>query len=154
MQTRQIGVVRPVVKTRTVPLSVDRSFTLFTEGMSSWWPMETHSIAADEDGTTGATVRFEGRVGGRVVEVGADGSECSWADVMAWQPPERFVLSWHPNRDPKAATVLEVRFTEHPDGTEVSLEHRGWEEFGDEGETIRDGYDQGWEMVLDRFVSV
>ena len=145
----------PVVKTRTVPLPVDRAFALFTEGMHTWWPLETHSIAANDAGDAGGvTLRFEGRVGGRLVEVGADGSECAWADVMAWQPPHRIVLSWHPNRDPEAATVLEVRFTAHPDGTQVHLEHRGWEELGERAAPTRDNYDTGWDMVLARFTAI
>lgn len=151
MTTRN-RVLAPVVKTRTVPLPVDRAFTLFTEGIQSWWPLATHSIAAGEGGDTEAvTLRFEGRVGGRVVEVGADGRECAWADVMAWQPPDRLVLSWHPNRDPEAATVLEVRFTPHPQGTEVHLEHRGWEELGESGPSVRERYDTGWDIVLAGF---
>lgn len=151
MTTRN-RVLAPVVKTRTVPLPVDRAFALFTEGMQTWWPLETHSIAADEGGDASrVALRFEGGVGGRVVEVGADGSECAWADVMAWQPPHRLVLSWHPNRNPQAATVLEVRFTPHPEGTEVVLEHRAWEELGERGPSAREGYDAGWEVVLARF---
>jgi DNA-binding transcriptional ArsR family regulator/uncharacterized protein YndB with AHSA1/START domain len=152
MTTTQSRVMEPVVKTKTVPLPAERAFALFTEGLQTWWPLDTHSIAADEDGNVeGVTLRFEGWVGGRVVEIAADGSECAWADVMAWQPPHRVVLSWHPNRHPQAATVLEVKFTPHPDGTEVHLEHRGWEELGERAAAAREGYDSGWDMVLGRF---
>lgn len=155
MKTTENPAIAAVVKRRTVPLTVERAFALFTEGMETWWPLATHSIAADEGGAAeGVTLRFEGRVGGRVVEVAADGTECAWADVMAWQPPNRFVLSWHPNREPVAATVLEVRFTTHPEGTEVRIEHRGWEELGERGPVAREGYNAGWDMVLDRFVTV
>jgi DNA-binding transcriptional ArsR family regulator/uncharacterized protein YndB with AHSA1/START domain len=152
MTTTQHRVIPPVVKTRTLPLSVERAFALFTEGMETWWPLGSHSITADEGGdVVGVTLRFEGKVGGRVVEVAADGTECAWADVMAWQPPHRLVLSWHPNREPKAATVLEVRFTPHPEGSEIHLEHRGWEELGERGSSVREGYDSGWDVVLGRF---
>lgn len=140
--------IEPVTKTRPVPLAPDAAFELFTRRISEWWPLATHSISED----TTATVRFEGRVGGRVVEVTPDGAECSWADVLAWDPPHRFVLAWHPNPEPEAASILEVRFQPDGDGALVTLVHRGWEEFGaDQGAELRGGYDQGWELVLAPF---
>ncbi len=143
----------PVIKTRTVPLPVEQAFALFTERIGSWWPIDSHSIAADnEDGTAGTTIRFDTHVGGQVVETAPDGSECSWADVMAWQPPHRFVLSWHPSPNPIAATVLEVTFTATEVGTELRLVHSGWSEFGADADERRHGYNTGWEMVLDRYV--
>lgn len=142
------GIIAPVTKSRTVALEVEQAFDLFTARIGEWWPVATHSINAAPD----LAVRFEGRVGGRVVEIAADGSEYSWADVLAWNPPHRFVLSWHPNREPEAASTLEVRFAPAPaGGTEVTLEHRGWEEFGDTGPELRDNYDSGWDVVLAPF---
>ncbi|MDX1619961.1 MAG: metalloregulator ArsR/SmtB family transcription factor [Nitriliruptorales bacterium] len=82
----------PIVKTRTVPIPPERAFALFTERMGDWWPTTSHSISASAD----AGIRFEGRVGGRVVELTPDGEEHAWADVLAWDPPHRFALSWHP----------------------------------------------------------
>jgi DNA-binding transcriptional ArsR family regulator len=141
--------IAPVVKTRTVPLPVEAAFDLFTGRIGEWWPTATHSIAGDDV----AEVRFEGRVGGRIVEVARDGTECSWGEVMAWNPPRRFVVSWHAAPEPKAASVLEVRFRPVADGTELHLEHRGWEEHGAEGQPLRDRYEPGWDFVLDRFVA-
>ncbi len=135
----------PIHKTRTVVLEQAAAFELFTARMGSWWPMTTHSIGQGE--ATG--VRFEPRVGGRVVELTEDGSEHSWADVLTWDPPHRFVLAWHPNIDPEAGSVLDVRFHALDAGTRIDLEHRGWEEFGDAvGQSLRDRYDPGWEAVL------
>lgn len=142
--------IPPVIKTRQIPIPLDAAFQLFTKGMTTWWPLDTHSIGAGEDATP-SSVRFEGRIGGRVVEVAEDNSECAWAEVIAWQPPNRVMLAWHPSRDPVAASILEVRFTPKDGGTELHLEHRGWEEFGDEGSAVRDGYDHGWDVVLAPF---
>jgi uncharacterized protein YndB with AHSA1/START domain len=143
-------VTRPVIKVRRVPLPPDEAFRLFTVGMSTWWPLDSHSIGANE-GQVPQSVRFEGHVGGRVVELGADGTECSWAEVMVWQPPSRLVLSWHPTRQPVASTVLEVTFTADEGGCEMRLEHRGWDEFGDGAGDLREGYDTGWDIVLAPF---
>ena len=142
--------IRPVRKRRVVPVPAERAFALFTDGLATWWPLITHSIAEED----AVDVRFEPRVGGRVIEVARDGSECNWADVIAWDPPHRVALAWHPNPEPIAATVVDVRFTPVDGGTQVDLEHRAFEELGVDGRpAARAGYDQGWEPVLDDFTA-
>lgn len=136
----------PVVKTRVVPLAPEDAFELFTGGMDRWWPTASHSIREEVAG-----IRFEGRVGGRVVEVGRDGQECAWADVLAWDPPYRFALSWHPSTSPVAASRLEIRFRAVEGGTELRLEHSGWEEFGEGADELRRRYEHGWDVVLEPF---
>ena len=144
----------PVRKTRTVPLATEVAFDLFTRRIAEWWPVDTHAIGADSVGAEEvADVRFDGRVGGRVTQILVDGTEHSWADVLAWDPPNRFVLSWHPLVAPTAASRVEVRFHPVDAGTMVVLEHSGWEEFGEGGAELRDGYAHGWDPVLDRFIA-
>lgn len=142
--------IPPVRKRRVVPLPVEQAFELFTGGLATWWPLATHSIAEDD----AVDVRFESRVGGRVVEIARDGSECNWADVIAWDPPHRVGLAWHPNPEPAAATIVDVRFTAVDGGTQVDLEHRAFEELGDDdGPAARAGYEEGWGPVIDDFVA-
>ena len=38
-------------------------------------------------------VMFDPRVGGRVYDRGIDGSECQWARVLAYEPPNRVVIN-------------------------------------------------------------
>lgn len=140
--------IPPVIKTRVVQLGIEDAFALFTERLDTWWPLASFSIGSDNDEQPPTSVRFEGCVGGRVVEVGVGGEEHVWADVIAWQPPRRFVLAWHPTRHPTAASILEVRFSATDGGTELRLEHRGWEEFGEGGTDRRDAYVGGWDVVL------
>lgn len=141
--------IEPVRKSRTVPLAQEQAFELFTERIDTWWPLETHSIALERV----TAVRFEGWIGGRVVELTSDGEEHSWADVIAWDPPHRFVLAWHPSPTPDAASILEIRFAPSPSGgTDITLDHSGWEEFGrDVGTATRNGYESGWDVVLAPF---
>lgn len=153
-QPKPIAAVR---KTCTVPLPVAEAFRLFTEGIDQWWPVATHSITADDPRAGGGAVRglrFEGHVGGRLVEVVSDGSEYSWGNVLAWDPPRRFVMSWHPNRAPTAASRIEVQFRPDGTGTTIELEHSGWEEFGDRAAQLREAYHHGWDPVLERLVAV
>jgi hypothetical protein len=76
--------IEPVRKTRTVPLDPVEAFDLFTTRTGTWWPLASHSIA--EHNAKG--VRFEERIGGRIVELTEDGTGHSWADVHPCRPRE------------------------------------------------------------------
>jgi uncharacterized protein YndB with AHSA1/START domain len=131
-----------------------RAFTVFTERMSSWWPLETHTIGA----APAAAAVIEPREGGRWYERAEDGTECDWGRVLAWEPPHRVVLSWQISADWRADadlhTEVEVRFEPEGEGrTRVELEHRGMEAFGGRAEEMRGVFDSegGWRGLLARF---
>jgi uncharacterized protein YndB with AHSA1/START domain len=136
--------VAPVRKSVTVNRWVEDAFRLFTAEMETWWPLRSHSLGEE----SAATVVFEAREGGRVYERKTDGSITYWAEVLAWEPPRRFVLAWQPNPESPAATELEVTFTPEGDRTRVDLEHRGWERLGAAADLKRAEYDTGWDGVL------
>ncbi len=134
----------------TVDASVAETFRVFTEQFGSWWPVETHSMAADrEDGSVVAQLVFEGREGGRIYEVDEDGTEGTWAHVLAWDPPHGFILAWKPNLRDEPPTEVEVTFTEVDGRTRVDLGHRGWERLGERARQAREGYETGWAMILE-----
>jgi uncharacterized protein YndB with AHSA1/START domain len=143
----------PLVKSVRVDLPTEEAFALFTRGMGEWWPLHTHSIAADtfEGRVSADTLIFEGRPGGRIYEVMSDGTEGTWGSVLAWEPPGRVVFSWKPNLSEGPWTEVEVRFTGSGNQTEVVLEHRGWERFGDLASERREGYETGWPRILELF---
>ncbi len=106
---------------------------------------------------------FEPRVGGIVYDRGVDGSECRWARVLAYEPPQRVVISWDISprwqieTDLDRASEVEVRFiAESAERTRVELEHRNLDRHGDGWETAREGVggDQGWPLYLRRFAAV
>jgi uncharacterized protein YndB with AHSA1/START domain len=139
-QAAETGAIR---KSVNVPLPVERAFRLFTEGIGTWWPFESHSIEGDK--VENAVFDLEAK---RLYERAADGTEHDWGDIIAWEPPTRFLLGWRVN-PANAGTEVEVRFAPEGEGTRVELEHRGWEKCGP-GE--RSSYEGGWDYVLGKFV--
>jgi uncharacterized protein YndB with AHSA1/START domain len=138
-----------------VEAPVERAFTVFTEGFDSFKPREHNLLSVDIAETV-----FETRVGGTIYDRGVDGSECHWARVLAYEPPDRVVFSWDISprwqieSDPGKTSEVEVRFiAETPDRTRVELEHRNLDRHGDGWESARDGVagDQGWPLYLRRF---
>jgi len=115
-----------VNKSITVNAGRERAFAVFTENFFTWWPKSHHIGKADM-----ADAVIEPKVGGRWYERGADGVECEWGVVLAYDPPARVVLSWHLqgdwgyDPDPARASEVEVQFIkETDDRTRVVLTHR------------------------------
>ena len=138
-----------VRKTVIVEAPQARAFAIFTEGMSTWWLMESHHIGEQVP----EALVVEPRVGGRWFERAPDGVECDWGRVIGWEPPTRVLLGWHLNHEwkfdpnPETATEIEVRFVaEGPSRTLVELEHRGFERLGEAGATVSEavGSPGGW----------
>ena len=134
---------------------IERAFAVFTEDIGSWWSPDHHIIEAPL-----AEMVFEPRVGGHVYDRGVDGSECRWARVLAYEPPERVVISWDITldwkieTDPERTSEVEVRFTaEGPDQTRVELEHRNLGRHGEGWEQMHAavGSPDGWRKGLESF---
>jgi uncharacterized protein YndB with AHSA1/START domain len=138
-------------KTIEVRAPAERAFEVFATRMGEWWHKE-HSIAR---GTTQMDVVIEPRAGGRWYEVGADGSEHHWGQVLAYEPPHRLLLCWQLTRefqyDPQFETTVEVRFEEHDGATLVAFEHRDLERMGADAVELLEGMDGGWGMLLELF---
>jgi uncharacterized protein YndB with AHSA1/START domain len=138
-----------------VDAPIERAFAVFTKGMQSWWPPEHHILEADL-----AEMVFEPRAGGSIYDRGVDGSECRWARVLAYEPPDRLVFSWDINTqwqveaDRDKTSEVEVRFvSQGSDRTRVELEHRNLDRHGEGWEQVRGavGSPEGWSMSLKRF---
>lgn len=134
----------PVRKSISVRCSPEQAFELFTTRFSTWWPLKSHSIAQEDAVACG----IEPGVGGEVYEIASDGTRCRWGHVLAWDPPRRLTLYWHPGMDAQAGQEVELTFTGTDSGTRVDLEHRNWARLGEQAEAARNGYDQGWESVF------
>jgi uncharacterized protein YndB with AHSA1/START domain len=95
-----------------------------------------------------------------VYDRGVDGSECHWARVLAYEPPERVVISWDISprwqieTDPEKTSEVDVRFiSEAPERTRVELEHRHLDRHGEGWEQTREsvGGEGGWPGCLRSF---
>jgi uncharacterized protein YndB with AHSA1/START domain len=138
-----------IKRTVTVDCPIEHAFATFTERIHEWWPLGTHSIEFGESGTRPETVIFQGGAGGQVYERTTKGEELKWANIVAYEPPHRFVLAWNPSREQDGPrTEIEVTFTDEGGKTRVDLEHRGWERLGERAAEARQGYSEGWEHVL------
>jgi uncharacterized protein YndB with AHSA1/START domain len=138
-----------------VAAPIERAFSVFTDGIGSWWNPEYHILEAEL-----AEMVFEPREGGHVYDRGVDGSECRWARVLAYEPPSRVVISWDIDTrwqietDPEKTSEVEVRFlAEAPDRTRVELAHRNLDRHGEGWEQMRDavGSPESWSDGLRRF---
>lgn len=141
-----------------VEAPIDRAFSVFTKGFGSFKPPEHNILGVDIAETV-----FELHEGGAVFDKGVDGSECRWARVLAYDPPNRVVISWDISpqwqieTDPAKTSEVDVRFiAEAPNRTRVELEHRNIDRHGDGWESVREGVDadQGWPLYLQRFADV
>lgn len=139
----------------TAQAPVDRAFEVFTTGMATWWPAETHAV-----GPTPADCIMEPFEGGRCYNRSHDGTETPWGQVRIWEPPGRVVFSWQLTPqwayepDPARASEVEVRFTDAGDGsTLVELEHSGFDRYAEGGDAMRATVagEGGWSLLLDLY---
>ena len=145
-----------VRKTITVEASREHAFEVFTAGFAGWWPSDTHYIGDQQP----ETVVIEPREGGRCYERAADGTECDWGKVVAWEPPARLIIGWQLNADwkydPDFLTEVEVVFVDEGENrTRVELEHRDLDRYGAKQAEITASIDsdEGWAGLLRRFAA-
>ena len=141
----------PVVKSVDVRRSAADAFRIFTEEVSAWWPMKTHSRARDAAGERTVRVTIEPRVGGRVYETLHDGRELEWGAVSTYAPGELLGINWSMGRPPAETTDITVRFEPlSAESCRVTLTHENWERMGEEAEKLRNGYNNGWVTVFEK----
>ena len=141
-----------------VEAAIERAFSVFTSDFGAFKPREHNMLGVDI-----AETIFEPHVGGRLYDRGVDGSECGWARVLAYEPPDRVVISWditpqwQIETDPGKTSEVEVRFiAETSERTRVVLEHRNLDRHLDGWEAVRDGVDSegGWPLYLRRYADL
>jgi len=134
------------------------AFSAFVGRFGDFKPPEHNLLGAPITETV-----FEPRVGGAIYDRAEDGSECRWARILAYEPPDRVVFSWDISpqwqieTNPDLTSEVEVRFVpEGQDRTRVELEHRHLDRHGPGWESVADGVDadQGWPLYLARYAAL
>jgi uncharacterized protein YndB with AHSA1/START domain/quinol monooxygenase YgiN len=144
-----------VRRTIVVDAPQEKCFETFVN-MTSWWPLATHTIG---EAPARASI-VQTRAGGRWYDVSKNGDENEIGKVLAYEPPDRILLSWEIScawkHDESVASEVEVRFVpESPTRTRIELEHRNLEVYGADAETARNTYesDGAWTYVLAQFAN-
>ena len=141
-----------------VDVPIERAFTVFVEHFGDFKPKEHNLLGAPITET-----RFEPHVGGHIYDRAEDGTECRWARVLAYEPPNRVVFSWDISpcwqleADEANTSEVEVRFVaETPDRTRLELEHRNLDRHGPGWKGVRDGVgdEAGWPLYLAKYAEV
>ncbi len=133
--------IDPIVAEITVPVTITEAFVGFTAQMGEWWdpllspePPTFNGIAIDPDGPV-ASVHGE--------------EQYVWGRVMKWDPIGHYTQEFWLGHPEEEATVLDVRFTEAPEGTRVRLVHSGWTPATEE---VREKYTH-WGDLLQRYAT-
>jgi uncharacterized protein YndB with AHSA1/START domain len=141
-----------------VEAAIERAFSAFTNDFGAFKPREHNMLSVDI-----AETIFEPHAGGHLYDRGVDGSECRWARVLAYDPPDRLVISWditpqwQIETDPDKTSEVEIRFiAETPKRTRVVLEHRNLDRHLEGWEAVREGVDSegGWPLYLRRYADL
>ena len=113
-----------VVVSALIAVDPATAFAAFTEEVDAWWRRGPQYRASD-----GEALRFEPGARGRLVAEGADGQIRELARVLAWEPGKGRLLLEFTARgfDADQPTEVEVHFEAAPQGTRVTLEHRGFD---------------------------
>jgi hypothetical protein len=141
----------PVRQAVLVRASREHTFASFVTTIGAWWPVQPFSAGKERV----RDVTVEQQLGGRIYETWDDGTEVDWGTVTAWEPPERFVMTW---AGTPVATEVEFTFAALGPGlTRVAVQHRGWEALTDEqlaedcalpGGYSSGAYSAGWATIL------
>ena len=144
--------IEPLIKTITVPCSQKNAFEVFLDRMDTWWPLGKFTVSAMA-GQPARAIRVDARVGGQIVEVGSDGTEVVWGNIVTLERHSRLEMEFHIPRPGDVVTtrpLLELDFAAlGPTETRVTLRQSNFEALGDMGAPVRGGYEFGWKMIFE-----
>lgn len=145
--------IAPIQRRAHTKATPARAFEIFTGQIGRWWPKGNGVGARPLE-----EVVIEPGVGGRWFERDAEGVETPWGRVLQWDPPRRLVLAWQLNRDkrfdPNLVTEVELTFQAAPGGgTDVLLEHRNLERFGQDAVQWLSNIGGGWTQKLGEYAA-
>ena len=141
----------PIRQSVLVHSDISHTFGTFVRTIALWWPVALFSSGKE----VVRDILVEERLGGRISEIWEDGTVVVWGEILSWEPPHRFLMTWSGTL---ATTEVEFTFLAlGPALTRVTVEHRGWEALSeaqwDQACPRPGGYAAGWERILGAFVA-
>ena len=141
--------LEPIVRTIEVACNQADAFSVFIDDMPSWWPLGRFSNSARAKAAPRG-LRVEAKAGGKITEIGHDGTEHLWGTIRAYEPNEFLSMDFHMGTGPEAATLVEIRFTAlEPERTRVELTQSNWDKAGEMAKMLRGGYGIAWTVIFD-----
>jgi Activator of Hsp90 ATPase homolog 1-like protein len=141
--------IEPLIKTIEVPCGQAEAFRVFVHEMGSWWPLAKRSMSLKAVGKPAKSLKVEPHLGGRIIEIGPDGTEHHWGTIRAIDPHNSVAMDFHMGMPPEQASLVEVVFVSMgEDRTRVTLTQSNWEGFGDMAEMLRMHYGTGWDIIF------
>ncbi len=141
-----------LIRTIEVPCSQKNAFEVFLDKMDTWWPLDKFTVSAMA-GAPARAIRVDARVGGQIIEVGGDGAEVVWGNILTLDRNARLVMEFHIPRPGDVVTtrpLLELDFEAlGPTQTRITLRQSNFEALGDMGAPVRGGYDFGWKVIFE-----
>ena len=138
--------IDPIIKSVLVPLTPQEAFNLFLSDLDKWWPSASHSVSGSKNHRPKLVI--EPVTGGKILELGTDGTQHIWGTILGWDDGEYVSFTWHPGRSADEATVVSIQFSAVKEGCKVNLTHGGFDILGPQADAISTSYVTGWEMVL------
>jgi uncharacterized protein YndB with AHSA1/START domain len=137
----------PVRHEVQVGCPVDHAFEVFTARVDAWWPVAHRT-------RPGAVLTLEGRVGGRLLERGPDGTEAPLGTILVWDPPRAVGFTWRLGAPPGRFTRVDVRFVAEGEArTRVEVVHvEGDSGLGAQWPERARRFDENWGQVLAAYV--
>lgn len=141
--------LKPLSYRVEVPCNQKKAFNVFVNDWATWWPLDKRAMSMYATGEPAKTVSVDARIGGKIIEIGADDSEHHWGTFTAFDPHGYIAFDFHMGLPPEQTGLVEVTFTPIDAGrTLVELVHSNWEGYGDMAETMIKGYGSSWHMLF------
>jgi len=142
--------IEPLINTIEVPCGQEEAFRIFVNEMGSWWPLHKRSMSLKAVGKPAKSLQVDPQLGGKIVEIGPDGTEYHWGTIKAIDPSDSVAMDFHMGMPPAQASLVEVTLVALAvDRTRVTLTQSNWEGFGVMAEMLRTHYGPGWVIIFE-----
>jgi len=141
--------MKPLHKTTEVPLSPAEAFDLFLRQIDLWWPKDSHAPLGPD-----AEIKVEAHKGGRIIEVGPNGTKNLWGRIIGWDPDRFLAFTWFPEDDEDSAKVVSVAFHPTDTGTRLDLTLEDAATVSTPVDAVSTSYLFGWDLVLGSYAFV